>query len=542
MQTGTPPFETANPRGTRVKATKVLFLCGTGLLLAIFFVGIYLVPKLQSGNSGTARQSDAARVTLADVFLDVTYATPEFVKRVKLEPYIAQYQNRAQAFLVGINTHVGTIADLDLRNKVLLEDSNGDRYPSMGTPVVLSEHHNMYLLVFPLLDNHGKSIFAKERGHFRLVVEGVGKTAERVFEWKLPVVEAAPAKTLANTLMLALGVVGALMVILSPCAIELTTYYTGIIAGVVSSAAISTSTEAEKLVDGKRSKRIPAEVRGKILRNLGAFVLGFTMLYMASGATVAFMGQHLIGMQEKLKNGATLMEVICGVPPKNATTTEVTIAPTAKSEHATHANHGPGFGNWTKYANWLGASFLIYFALKSVGILKRGGQCFVWLGQFGRKMRLGIAWLVGLVSEKRAAIIRAPAFSMRQKENITPTNSFCAGLGLSVSCLTCMGGAILYPLLIFVGTSTWYWGALILGTYSIALALPMAAIAVAVGNWSWQFVHRPGLTRTLQWTSATVMICVAILIVTDRTRFINSVVFTVLSALGGNPDPAFAKL
>ena len=70
----------------------------------------------------------------------------------------------------------------------------------------------------------------------------------------------------------------------------------------------------------------------------------------------------------------------------------------------------------------------------------------------------------------------------------------------------------------------------------------MAAIAVAVGNWSWQFVHRPRLTRTLQWTSATVMIVVALLIVTDRTRFINSVVFTVLSALGGNPDPAFAKL
>jgi hypothetical protein len=48
-----------------------------------------------------------------------------------------------------------------------------------------------------------------------------------------------------------------------------------------------------------------------------------------------------------------------------------------------------------------------------------------------------------------------------------------------------MGGAILYPLLIFVGTSTWYWGALILGTYSLALAAPMAAIAVAVGNYAW---------------------------------------------------------
>lgn len=555
MQAGTPSPETANSRGPRVKATKVLFLCGAGLLLAIFFVGIYLVPKLQSGNSGTARQSDASRVSLSDVYLDVTYATPEFVKRVKLEPYIAQYQNRAQAFLVGINTHVGTIAELDLRNKVLLEDSNGDRYPSMGTPVVLSEHHNMYLLVFPLLDNHGKSIFARDRGHFRLVVEGVGKTAERIFEWKLPVVEAAPAKTLANTLMLALGVVGALLVILSPCAIELTTYYTGIIAGVVSSAAMaergsvirSNSENGEALgltkprSDAKSTpRRIPAELRGRILRNLGAFVLGFTVLYMASGATVAFMGQRLMTMQEQIKNGATLMEVICGLPPKNPD--KIAALSAGPATQISHANHGPGFGNWAKYANWLGASFLIFFALKSVGILKRGGQCFVWLGQFGRKIRLGIAWLVGLVSEKRATIIRAPAFSMRQKENITPMNSFCAGLGLSVSCLTCMGGAILYPLLIFVGTSTWYWGALILGTYSIALALPMAAIAVAVGNWSWQFVHRPGLTRTLQWTSAVVMICVAILIVTDRTRFINSVVFTVLSALGGNPDPAFAKL
>src|ERR1044071_4352735 len=155
---------------------------------------------------------------------------------------------------------------------------------------------------------------------------------------------------------------------------------------------------------------------------------------------------------------------------------------------------------------------------------------------------MAIAAVVALVSERRANIIRSPAMSMRQPQNITPLNSFCAGLGLSVSCLTCMGGAILYPLLIFVGTSTWYWGALILGTYSLALAAPMAAIAVAVGNYAWQFVHRPVLTRSLQWTSATVMIAVAVLIAFDRTRFINSVVFTMLTALGGNPGPSLATL
>ena len=510
-----------------MKATRILFISGVLLLVAVFVTGIYIVPKLQSGSPATARQSDAARVSLSDVFLDATYATPEFVKRVKLEPYLQQWQNRAQPFLIGINTHVGTIANLDLRGKVMVEDSNGDRFPSLGTPVVLSEHHNMYLLVFPLVDNFGQPIFAAKRGHFKLVVAGVGKTAERILEWKLPVIEPTPARTIASTLMLVLGVVGALMVILSPCAIELTSYYTGIIAGVVSSAAIA-----------ERGARMPREVRGRILRNLAAFVAGFTILYMASGATVAMMGQQLLGMQAKLQSGATLTEVFCGIPPSKMNAA-ITAAP---PEDGGHRNHGAGFGAWTRYANWVGAAFLIYFALKSVGVLKRGGKCFVWLGQLGRKFRTGIAAVVGLVSSKHAAVIRAPGSSLRKPGNITAANSFCAGLGLSVSCLTCMGGAILYPLLIFVGTSTWYWGALILGTYSVALAIPMAVIAVAVGNWSWQFVHRPWLTRGLQWTGATVMITVALLIAFDRTRVINSVVFTLLSALGGNPEPSLGQL
>jgi len=162
-----------------MKATRILFVSGIALLLAVFIVGIYVVPKLQSGSPATARQSDASRVSLSDVFVDATYATPDFVKRVKLEPYLQKWEGRAQPFLICINTHVGTIADLDLRGKVLIEDSHGDRYPSLGTPVVLSEHHNMYLLVFPLVDNSGQSIFSAARGHFRLLVDGVGKTPER---------------------------------------------------------------------------------------------------------------------------------------------------------------------------------------------------------------------------------------------------------------------------------------------------------------------------------------------------------------------------
>jgi cytochrome c biogenesis protein CcdA len=531
-----------------MKATRILLLSGLVFLAAIFVVGIYVVPKLQVGSSATPRQSDSARVSLSDVFVDVTYATPQFVKRVKLEPYVAQYQNRAQPFLVGINTHVGTIADLDLRGKVLLEDSHGERFPSLGTPVVLSEHHNMYLLVFPLVDNNGKSIFAAERKHFRLIVRDVGRTAERCFDWNLPVVEPEPVRNLASTLMLVLSVVGALMVILSPCAIELTTYYTGIIAGVVSSAALAEHALSERAgvpgVQGQAGpaprgdRRIPPEVRGRILTNLAAFVMGFTVLYMASGATVALMGRQLMNLQTRFTSTGKLADPIC-------TSAEVGPATPVLLNHAEKgglANHGPGFGEWARYANWVGSGFLLFFALKSVGVLSRGGRCFVWLAQLGRKFRMVLAAGVGLVSPRHANIIRAPALSMRQPGNITPLNSFCAGLGLSVSCLTCMGGAILYPLLIFVGTSTWYWGALILGTYSLALAIPMAAIAVAVGNYAWQFVHRPVLMRSLQWSGASVMIVVAVLIAFDRTRVINSVVFTLLTALGGQPGTSLASL
>jgi cytochrome c biogenesis protein CcdA len=523
-----------------MKGPRILLLSGLALLAAVFVVGIYLVPRAQSGSPNTARQSDAARVPISDVYLDVTYATPDFIKRVKLEPYLQQYQGRTQPFLIGLNTHVGSIEHVDLRGKVFLEDNHGELYPSLGAPVVVSEHHNLYLVVFPLLDNHGQPIFSAHRDHFRLLAKNVGKQSERIFEWKLPVVEPAPARTLANTLMMILGVIGALMVILSPCAIELTTYYTGIIAGVVSSAAIA-----------DRTAGISGAVRGRIVRNLAGFVAGFTLLYMGSGATVALLGHTLMsGDGAVAKQIKPFIDAICGPSPDSlkatldhpgaAAVSSVEMAPMPGMEG--HASHTAVFGSWARYANWLGAALLVFFALKSLGVLKGHPGCFLWLGKAGRKLRLGIAAVAGLVSARCADVIRRPALAVRIPENITPLNSFCAGLGLSVSCITCMGGAILYPMLIFVGTSSWWLGAIILGTYSLALAVPMAAIALSVGDFTWKYAHRPWLTRSLQWTSAIAMIAVATLIAFDRTRFINTVVFTILSAIGGNPDPAIAQL
>jgi cytochrome c biogenesis protein CcdA len=548
-----------------MKGPRLLLFFGIGLLAAVFVVGIYIVPRTQTGNSRTPSQSDAGRVPFGDVYLDVTYATPQFIHRVKLGPYLDRYRGRVQPFLVGVNTHVGSVEHLDLEGKVQLEDSHGDRYPSIGAPVVVSEHHNLYLICFPLLDNYGQPIFAANRDHFRLLFAGIGRTPERVFEWKLPVIEPTPARTLANTLAMALGVLGALMVILSPCAIELTTYYTGIIAGVTSSAILAHGPEATDLGAARQPlsnlqpptpniplsshpafrqsnrqqqtsnpSKAPPAVRRRILKNLAGFVAGFTLLYMISGAMVAWLGQSLISGSGAIR---PLIEAICGSSLRGAP--GGTSSPTSAASG--HMAHGL-LGQWGHYMNWLGAAFLVFFALRSLGLFKRSASCLVWLGKLGRRIRFGIAWLVGLVSPKRAQIIRQPCLSVRVPANITPLNSFCAGLGLSVSCLTCMGGAILYPLLIFVGTSSWYWGALILGTYSIALAVPMAAIAVSVGDFAWKYAHNLWLVRGLQWTGAAVMICVAVLVAFERTRLINTVVFSVLSAIGGGSHSSLAQL
>ena len=251
-----------------------------------------------------------------------------------------------------------------------------------------------------------------------------------------PVVEPEPVRNLASTLMLVLGVVGALMVILSPCAIELTTYYTGIIAGVVSSAAIaergsvsrSASEDPKTLrgTDPRSGKRIPPEVRGRILRNLTAFVLGFTVLYMASGATVALMGQQLMSLQTTFSKNGKFQDPFCA-PEEPASAAAVPLA--HANAKAAHANHGPGFGEWTQYSYWLGAGFLIYFALKSVGVLKLGGRCFVWLAKVGRKFRAGYRRR-GRARCPRASIIRSPSASMRQPANIRPST-------LSVRDLAC---------------------------------------------------------------------------------------------------------
>ena len=220
------------------------------------------------------------------------------------------------------------------------------------------------------------------------------------------------------------------MVILSPCAIELTTYYSGIIAGWISSSALA-----------ERGARMPAAV-GRIIRNLVGFV-AVTVLYMASGATVGLLGQQLLAMQAKLGSAANLEEVFAH-PARDGRRGGFL----HRQRENRHANHAPALGNGR--AMPIGWARVFVLRVEIRGAVQARSQCFVWLGRLASvppspRGRCGIGF------PRRAQFLRAGG-RLRTPENITPLNSFCAGLGLSVSCLTSMGGAILYPLLIFVGT------------------------------------------------------------------------------------------
>ncbi|MDP6559596.1 MAG: hypothetical protein QF619_05680, partial [Candidatus Binatia bacterium] len=125
---------------------------GLVFLLAVVFivVGLYFIPRLKAkaelaGGLGGLLKSDADKVTRAShIYVDITFATDEFLKRVRLDEYIGKYRY-GQPFLVSLNTHAGNIEGIvDLEEKILLIDNQGNRYPHLGSPIMTSLHHNTY--------------------------------------------------------------------------------------------------------------------------------------------------------------------------------------------------------------------------------------------------------------------------------------------------------------------------------------------------------------------------------------------------------------
>lgn len=470
------------------RASWGLLAVGVGLLIlfVLFAGGLVLIPRYRAAHPVSALQrSDANTSQIDDLYLDLTLVTPAFLQSRHLDRY---FEGREPAtilpVLVGVNTHTGSIEHMHhLHGSFFLVGPDGERYPSLTSPIVLSEHHNAYMVLFPARDNHGRRFLEMNAGAIAVEATRVGAKPTRRFEWRLPIVDdldGAAKHGMAGTLMLAVALVGALLVILSPCALELTMYYSAII-----SCTVTQSERDAAAAGGDAAARIG---RRRLLVNLASFVAGFTLLYAASGATVGLIGE---GVRKPLGEYGWLIQLV-------------------------------------------GGSLILFFALRILGAGERLRRL------TGRFLRAGD-------HPRNARSVRAPALVSPQRlfarlrlrgrqraaagDGMRAVDSFLVGIGLSTSCLTCMGGAVLYPLLVYAGITSWYSGLITLALYSLGIAVPMVCISLGFFQIRLSLARKLGFNRALRTASGVILAGIGLLVLSGRERIVTDVTFRFLGGV-----------
>lgn len=490
------PFDVAS--GTRlpprdrphVRWQVAAVVTGMGMLLALFAGGMVLIPRYQAAHPySDLQRSDADQVYLDDLFLDITLVTPEFRSDRNLSRYFAgRDPDTVLAVLVGLNTHTGDIGHMmQLPGEVDLVGPAGERYPALTEPIVMSQHHNAYMLLFPARDNRGARFLDMTSGTLTVRATGMGSVAVREFTWELPLTHGPSSSSLAGRMMLAVALVSALLVVLSPCALELTLYYTAIISCTVTDGE-QTAMRAASEGEGKQASvwggRAPSADLGqrKVLVNLGSFVAGFTLLYGVSGATVGLIGS---GMRQPLGEYSGLIQLFGGV---------VILL---------FASRVAGFDRW---------------------LLDR----WPW-GRREPSLTMSAGPFASL--RRRLDRLRQRGQARAREGGMRARDSFLVGMGLSSACLTCMGGAVLYPLLVYAGMTSWYSGLITLSLYSLLIAVPMVFIALGFFRIRMSLNRRVGLTRVLRYTSAAMLAGIGFLILSGSERIISDLAFGFLGTV-----------
>jgi cytochrome c-type biogenesis protein len=452
---------------------------GLGLIVALLISGLVLIPRYRAANPAIALQrSDADRAAIDDLYLDLTLVTPKFLAGRNLERYLGDREaGSVLPLLVGVNTHKGSIGHMHhLDGDLFLIGADGARYPALSEPIVVTEHHNAYMLLFPPRDNLGNSFLDRTEGSIVVEAVGMGAVPVRRFEWQLPLDESSAQGALA-TLMLLVALTGGLLVVLSPCALELTLYYTAIISATVD--------ESEREAVARGGFAAVDNGRRRILINLASFVAGFTLLYSIAGATVGLIGQ---GVREPLGEYAGLIQL-------------------------------------------LGGSLILVFALRILGV---GGWIGRLVGGSGLRLRALEAPWKALRNRLRALLgsfrFRGESRAAR-RGTMRALDSFLIGIGLSSACLGCMGGAVLYPLLVYAGITSWYSGLLTLGLYSLGIALPMVLIALGFSRLRLSLAGSLGVNRALRITSGILLAGIGLLILTGMERIVTDVAFGFLGGV-----------
>ncbi len=458
-----------------------MIVLGLVLLFAVVFivVGLHFIPKLKAraelaGGLGDLIKSDADKVTRSShLYVDITFATDGFLKRVRLDEYIGKYRY-GQPFLVSLNTHAGNIEGIvDLEEKILLIDNQGNRYPHLGSPIMTSLHHNTYMIIFPNVGHQGKPLFSEDRKFFKIEVMGLPPFERRELTWNLPIKPVAPAATRweawMRSLMLAVALIGALTITLSPCAINVSAFY---------SAVVATTLGRQDML--RISDR---EVKKELIKLLAPFAIGFTVLFSGAGALIGLTGSILRNPLEQL-------------------------------------------GDYWAYIRIAAGLIMLYLGLKLVvfGLLKKGvGKLAIAVGRAWRRM---LSKVFSLIAGERL-----PDEPLATSErSFTPFSSLLMGIAMSTECAICLGTGIFFPLAVYAGTTSWYWGMATLGAFSVALVIPMFLVALGVRDLRLTLPKKMAIARMLNVVAGLIIGFVGIELIRDVdphrfTNFILDVLF-----------------
>ncbi len=457
------------------KKQRSLLMVGSGVafLLVIFVSGLFLIPKFQASTPSELQKSDADEIPVDGMYVNVIPVLPGMAEDMNLDDYVdrSDYEKK-MPFLISLNTHTGNIKDIRIntdQSQALLYGPDHQAYPALEQPMALSTHHNSYLMFFPSKNMEGESFLDMESGYLALRVKSLGQKQTRAFKWELPLKSpSAISLSLANWIMVGVAIAGAMLIVLSPCAIELTVYYSGIVGAVLSEYGRETSGQTTG-----ESMALTRQARWVLVENLLAFTLGFTALYGLSGAMVGLIGD---GVKQPL-------------------------------------------GEYETIIAYLGGGLIVYFGLNLLGFLPLS-----WLNTLSARLTNRMKKLFTPES------YRARKFSEgnRSVSNVNGLNSFLAGIGLSSGCLTCMGGAVLYPLLVYAGVASWYWGMITLTLYSILIAVPMMFIALGSADWMSTLGRREKFARQLKYVSGSLLMLVGVMILVGYERWITDAFFTSL--------------
>lgn len=460
---------------------KPMIVLGLVLLFAVAFmvVGLYFIPRLKvraelAGGLGELLKTDADKVTRASqIYVDITFATDEFLKRVRLDEYIKKYRH-GQPFLAALNTHAGNIEGIvNLEGKIFLIDDHGNRYPHLGSPIMTSLHHNTYMLIFPNVDHQGKSLFSEDRKFFKIEVRDLPPFEQREFTWNLPIKPVAPAaspwEAWTRSLMLAVALIGALTITLSPCAINVGAFYSAVL--------VTTLGRPDMAQMPDRA------VKRELFRLLLPFAIGFIVLFSAGGGLIGLTGSVLQNPLEQLGDYWPYIRIAAGL-----------------------------------------IMFSLGLKLVVISLLRKGvGRLAVAVGGAWRR---GLSKVFSLIAgEKLPKEPWAPG-----ERPFTPVSSLLMGIAMSTECALCLGTGIFFPLAVYAGTTSWYWGMATLGAFSIALVIPLFLVALGVRDLRLTLPKKVAIVRTLNIVAGLIIAFVGIELIRDVdphrfTNFILDVVF-----------------